>query len=52
MFLGKYNFNKDIGTHSNNSYYVDSDEEYYYEKCINLLLETIIKISRISFSKM
>ena len=29
VFLEKYNFNKDIDICSNNSYYVDSDEEYY-----------------------
>ena len=29
MFLGKYDFNKDIEIYSNNSYYVDSDEGYY-----------------------
>ena len=29
MFLGKYDFNKDIEIYSNNSYYVDSDKEYY-----------------------
>ena len=28
MFLEKYSFNKDIEINSNNSYYVDSDEEY------------------------
>ena len=27
--------------HSNNSYYVDSDEEYYNETSIDLFLETI-----------
>ena len=31
MFLEKYSF----------SYFVDSDEEYYDEKCIDLYLESI-----------
>ena len=29
-----YNFNKVIEICSNNSYYVDSDEEYYDKKCM------------------
>ena len=44
MFLEKYYFNKDIENFSNDSYYVESDEEYYDEKCIDLCLETIRKI--------
>ena len=28
---------------SNSSYYVDSDEEYFDKKCIDLFLETITK---------
>ena len=32
LFLPNYNFNKDIEIYSNNSYYVDSDEEYYDER--------------------
>ena len=41
MFLQKYHFYNDIEIYSNNSYYIDSDEEYYDEKCIDLFLETI-----------
>ena len=44
MFLEKYNFNKDIEIYSNNSYYVDSDEEYYDEEYVDLFLETIRKM--------
>ena len=44
VFLEKYIFNKDIKIYSNNSYYVDSDEEYYDKKCIDLFLESIRKI--------
>ena len=44
MFLEKCYFNKDIEIYSKNSYYVDSDEEYYDEKFIDLFLETIRKI--------
>ena len=44
MFLEKYNFDKDVEIHSNNPYYVHSDEECYSEKCIDLFLETIRKI--------
>ena len=44
MFLEKYNFNKDIKIYSNSSYYVDSDEEYYDEKCIDLVLDTMKEI--------
>ena len=51
MLLEKYNFNKDIEVYSNNSYYADSDEEYYDEKFIDLFLETIRKIWSIYFSK-
>ena len=29
MFLEKFDFDKDIEIYSNNSYYVDSDEEHY-----------------------
>ena len=43
-FLKIYNFNKDTEIYYNNCYYVDSDEEYYDEKCMNLFLETIRKI--------
>ena len=39
--IEKYNFNKDIEICSNNSYYVDSDEDYYDEKCVDLFLETV-----------
>ena len=46
MFLEKYNFNKDIEIYSNNSYYVDSDEEY-----VDLFLETIRKMRWIYFFK-
>ena len=49
--LGIYNFNKDTEVYSNNSSYVDSDEEYYDEKCMNLFLETIRKIWWIYFLK-
>ena len=51
MLLEKYNFNKDIEVYSNNSYYADSDEEYYDEKFIDLFLETIRKIWSIYFQK-
>ena len=51
MVLEKYNFNKDIEVYSNNSYYADSDEEYYDEKFRDLFLETIRKIWWIYFSK-
>ena len=44
MFLEKYYFNKGIEVYSNNSYYVESEEEYYDEKCIVLFLEAIRKI--------
>ena len=44
VFLEKYNFNKDIEIYSNNSYYVDSDEEYYDEEYVDLFLETIRKM--------
>ena len=44
MLLEKYYFNKDIEIYSNNSYYVESDEEYYEGKCRDLFLETIRKI--------
>ena len=44
MLLEKYYFNKDIEIYSNNSYYVEPDEEYYDEKCIDLFLETIRKV--------
>ena len=40
MFLEKYYSNKNIEINSNNFYYVESDEEYYDEKCIDLFLET------------
>ena len=43
-FLKIYNFNKDTEIYYNNFYYVDSDEEYYDEKCMDLFLETIRKI--------
>ena len=43
-FLKIYNFNKDTEIYYNNFYYVDSDEEYYDEKCMSLFLETIRKI--------
>ena len=43
MFLGKYNFNKDIQIYSNN-YYVDSDEKYWDKEWTDLFLETIRKI--------
>ena len=51
VFLEKYNFNKDIEIYSNNSYYIDSDKEYYDEKQISLFLETIRKIWWIYFWK-
>ena len=51
VFLEKYNFNKDIEIYSNNSYYIDSDKEYYDEKEIFLFLETIRKIWWIYFWK-
>ena len=35
---------QDIETYSNNFYYVDSDEEYYDEKCVDLFSEAIRKI--------
>ena len=44
VFLEEYDFNKDTEIYSNNSYYVDSDEEYYDEECIDLFLETLTKI--------
>ena len=44
MCLEKYNFNKNIDVYSNNSYHVDSDEEYYDEKWIDSFLATIRKI--------
>ena len=40
MFLEKYNLSEDIEIYSNNSYYVDSDEECYDEKFKDLILET------------
>ena len=46
-----YYFNKDTGIYSNNSYYVDSDEEYYDENSVDLYLETIRKMRWISFLK-
>ena len=39
-----YNINKNIEIYSNDSYYVDSNEEYYNGKCIVLFLKTIRKI--------
>ena len=51
VFLEKYNFNKDIEIYSNNSYYVDSDEEYYDEEYVDLFLETIRKMRWIYFFK-
>ena len=42
--LEKYYFNKDIETYSNKSYYLEPDEEYYDEKCIDLFLGTKRKI--------
>ena len=42
--LEKYYFNKDIETYSNKSYYLEPDEEYYVEKCIDLFLGTKRKI--------
>ena len=38
VFLEKYSFDKDIEMYSNNSYFVESDEEYYNEKCIDLFI--------------
>ena len=46
VFLEKYNLNNDIETYSNNSYYVDSDEEDYDEKCIDLFLKKNIVFFR------
>ena len=43
MILEKYYFNNDIEIYSNNSYYVESDKEYYDKKCIDLFLATIKK---------
>ena len=40
VFLEKYNLSEDIEIYSNNSYYVDSDEECYDEKFKDLILET------------
>ena len=37
--------------YSNNSYYVESDEEYYDEKCIDLILETVRKYDEFIFEK-
>ena len=47
--LEKYYFNKDIETYSNKSYYLEPDEEYYDEKCIDLFLGTKRKILQIYF---
>ena len=47
VLLEKYYFDKDIEIYSNNSYYVESDEEYYEGKCRDLFLETIRKIWQI-----
>ena len=47
--LEKYYFNKDIETYSNKSYYLEPDEEYYDEKCIDLFLGTKRKIWQIYF---
>ena len=41
-FLEKYNLNKDAEVHSNNSLYVDFDEEYYDEKCQGLILDNLM----------
>ena len=49
VFLEKYDFNKDVDIYSDNSYYVDSDEEYYHEKWRDFFLETIGKIWWIFF---
>ena len=50
VFLGKYDFNKDTEIYSNNSYYVDSDEEYY-EKMCRFIFRNIKKIWWISFKE-
>ena len=42
--LETYNFNKDKENCSNKSYCADYDEEYYHEKCVDLILETTRKI--------
>ena len=39
-----YYLKKFLKIYYNNFYYVDSDEEYYDEKCMDLFLETIRKI--------
>ena len=39
MFLENYYFNRDIEIYSNSSEYVESDEEYYDGKCIDLFLK-------------
>ena len=44
VFLEKYDFNKDVDIYSDNSYYVDSDEENYREKWRDFFLEAIGKI--------
>ena len=44
VFLEKYDFNKDVDIYSDNSYYVDSDEENYHEKWRDFFLEAIGKI--------
>ena len=51
VFSEKYDFNKDIEIYSHNSYYVDSREEYYDKKFIDLFLEIIRKIWWIYFLK-
>ena len=51
MFPEKYNSNRDIEIYPNNSYYAGSDDEYYDEKCKDLLLETTEKIWWIYFLK-
>ena len=51
MLLEKYIFNKDKEIHSNNSYYLNSDKEYYDEKYLDLFLETIREIWLICFLK-
>ena len=39
VFLENYYFNRDVEIYSNSSKYVESDEEYYDGKCIDLFLK-------------
>ena len=47
--LESFKKNYDTEIYYNSSYYVESNEEYYDEKCIHLFLETIRKILSIYY---